>query len=513
MLSENTTGPTLNNATVTPGTREVAVNVNVAAPSDITVGIMIDSDNSTAEEGTDYSISAKSLTINATQTSGTITLTSMDNEDGAETPLQIVLMLTGGVPDGWTLGTTTHTVTIVDDDTAVGFTQATLDIDEPATTKNYDGDVGVRLTTTPAVAVTVTYEVIADLTTLPSGLVPSGAVAATTASGTGQDIEFPTNKTFTFSTTDTGADLTEALADVSIKADTDYEPDEYVVLKIMDHMSFKGSGNNFNIGPEYLVIKIPENDISMVGFVGAASSSFDESAGNRFVEIGAVPNFDSEITVNIAVSSESTAVEDEDYTFVDSLNAKTSLPSSLTIPMGMRAGFRVLPNDDTDDEPAKTLIFDITLPSSAPDGVVLDTSKSRRTLTIFDDDIPPNTISFAPDAPRTVARGGEAQISLEVAPGLTDPARVQIVVSGVSDTSGYTFLAPRMAEGESFDGNVAVIPTISLGNSFIILFTIPSGTADDSVTLTLMPDTTGFPPDWSLGSANASRTLTIDITD
>ena len=194
-------------------------------------------------------------------------------------------LLTGTVPDGCTLGTTTHTVTILDDDTAVNFTQATLDIEEPDMTENYEGNFGVRVTTTSAAAVTVTYEVPTDFTCLPSCLVPSGAMAATTTSGMGQDIEFPTSKTFTFYTTDMGSDLTKALADVSIKADTAYEPDEYVVLEIQDHTSFKDGMNNFNLGNKYLVIKIPENDISMVGFVDTTASSlaFVESTTPRYV--------------------------------------------------------------------------------------------------------------------------------------------------------------------------------------------------------------------------------------
>ncbi|MCY4033623.1 MAG: hypothetical protein OXF19_06285, partial [Hyphomicrobiales bacterium] len=93
---------------------DVAVNVNRPAPRDITLNI--DTTSGTATAGTHFNISPATLTISAGEMSGTITLTGINNTDTGAPQIILTIPQSQSLPDGWTLGTATHTVNLVDDE-------------------------------------------------------------------------------------------------------------------------------------------------------------------------------------------------------------------------------------------------------------------------------------------------------------------------------------------------------------------------------------------------------------
>ena len=136
--NDNAVGFASSASTITEGVNtmaELLVTTVNPAPVDIALNVL---PAGTATEGTDYTISAKSLVIPAGQTSGTITLTGIDDDigEGDETvTLALEESATAPLPAGWELGVHTHVITIVDDDNdaTVEFARGTTRIKEGET--------------------------------------------------------------------------------------------------------------------------------------------------------------------------------------------------------------------------------------------------------------------------------------------------------------------------------------------------------------------------------------------
>ena len=99
---------------------DVEIEVDLPALADITLNI---APTGTAVLNEDYTISGSgisgtSLRIIAGQSSGTITLTSVDDEV-IEEHESIDFMISGNLPEGWMFGTATHRVTLVDNDVRI----------------------------------------------------------------------------------------------------------------------------------------------------------------------------------------------------------------------------------------------------------------------------------------------------------------------------------------------------------------------------------------------------------
>lgn len=105
------------------GTASVVVKVDKPASTDITLNVSA-ATSSTAKSG-NYTITGDNyangaLTIAAGDSSGTVTVTGVDNETTETTARTIVLNFTGTLPAGWGFDPSaplTHTITITDDDT------------------------------------------------------------------------------------------------------------------------------------------------------------------------------------------------------------------------------------------------------------------------------------------------------------------------------------------------------------------------------------------------------------
>ena len=106
------------------GTVDVAVNADLAAPAPIRLNVSATSTDAVEDE--DYMISSGNLTIpdnaNGETASASLTLTGINNDIGEGNKTITLTIPDQPLPLGWVFGTqTTHTVTLLDDDLAIGF--------------------------------------------------------------------------------------------------------------------------------------------------------------------------------------------------------------------------------------------------------------------------------------------------------------------------------------------------------------------------------------------------------
>ncbi len=162
------------------GTRNVAVDLNPAPPSAITLSYTVGG-NATAGSGNDFTIaSSGSVAVVANQSSVSIPVAIIDDnaQESAET---VVLTLTGGGAD-YTVGSpAAHTLTINDNDgttpppttPAASFASASAGIGEASGTHN----VAVNLSPAPPSAITLSYTVGGNATAGTDYTALSGSVA------------------------------------------------------------------------------------------------------------------------------------------------------------------------------------------------------------------------------------------------------------------------------------------------------------------------------------------------
>ena len=402
-LLENTAGPTSNGTPPVPGTAEVAVLVDLPAPRPITLNVNVDP-SSTAEPE-DYSLPS-ALTIPAGQPGGTITLTGIDDSDGEEGSETIVLSLSasGVLPEGWILDeTATHTVTIRDDDLAIGFAVAERTEPESAT-----GD------TQFTVAVEVTVSPKANLT-VPIGIDTTATSASATAGG---DVTYtPTSLTFNANTQTLSQDI-----NFTVRADSVAEEDERLRLRISDDSSFTSGGNNFSVGQRTFDLIIPAND-NTVSFDSSSDTEFGENRGTANVRVNVDRPAPTTITLNVNVDSSSTADPNDDF----------SLPQTVTIRQGQPSGMITLTGVHDDiSEGNETVVLSLSAPAGGlPEGWTVDETATYE-LRILDDDL---AIGFAV-AERTEPEPTTGTTTFTVAVEVTVSPEVELTVPiGVDTTS------------------------------------------------------------------------------
>ena len=104
------------------GVANVPVNINLPAPSPIAFNVSTTA--VTAVEGEDYSLLTSHMTIDAGEQTGSIQV-GIVNDAYTEVDEDIVLTITASdaLPRGWSLGTTSHTLTIESEDRIISFTE------------------------------------------------------------------------------------------------------------------------------------------------------------------------------------------------------------------------------------------------------------------------------------------------------------------------------------------------------------------------------------------------------
>ena len=443
-LLENTAGPTSNGTPPVPGTAEVAVLVDLPAPRPITLDVNVDP-SSTAEPE-DYSLPS-ALTIPAGQPGGTITLTGIDDSDGEEGSETIVLSLSarGSLPEGWSLDeTTTHEVTIRDDDLSVGFAVDDLNGTEPANGST-DFSVRVSLTVPPSAELTVPVEIDATGTTA-------------RVSGGSEDVTY-TSTSLTF---DANTQTLSQNIILTVNADDDAEGAETVRLRIGDHSSYRSGGNDFSIGRETFTLTILAND-NTISFDSASDTELEENRGTANVKVNVNQPTLQTITLNVDVDSSSTA-ESGDY----------SLPSTVTIPATQPSGTITLRGiDDPDGEGNEDIILSLSASGVLPEGWTLDETATH-TVTIRDDDL---AIGFAVaerTEPEPESATGDTQFTVAVEVTVSPEANLTVPI-GI-DTAATSASA---AAG----GDVTYTPTS-------LTFNANTQTLSQDITFTVRADST-----------------------
>ena len=338
--------------------REVTVNVDEPAPADIELVVEVLT-ASTATEGMngDYTIDSKSLTINAGESSGTITVRSVNDDVGeGDKTIMLGIKLAGGtsLPDGWTLGTAMHTVTLKDDDRSIHFvtgaSNTPSEVEEPARPSNANTNksvpIVVGITHAPTANIMVRVEA--------AGFGNKGQTARSSSSLTSEDYIFA-GATLTFPTNM----ITTQTASLTLINTGERDLDETIVLTLTGvGISLADEGQGFVLGDPH-IITIPANDRS-VGFE-LSESSFTEGVGaTGVVTVNVTPPAPADITLTVTPTG--TATKDTDYTIST---------ESLTIDAGESSDtITITSMDDNTPEGDETIILEISLPqgSSLPDG-------------------------------------------------------------------------------------------------------------------------------------------------
>ncbi len=455
-------------------TTGVAVRVEAvqSAPVDITLNV---APSGTATVGTDYRISSRTLTIPAnTRMSEPLILRANDNPDPGGNK-QIVLTLTGNLPEGWDFASDpfTHMVTLRDDDSSVGFefTPGSNTVDEPAS--NTDHNVTVRLTNSPDANVTLQVAVL--------------AASSARSSGTNIDATLVTTSV-DFAAGATGNDLAETVT-INVKHDTLKEAAEFLTIRLNDMSdTLTTGGNNFSWGEqrEYrLNIRASDNTISINS--GMSDSTVVENATSPAEIVVSVDDHASPgpITLNVSVTSSSTppAVAGTDYT----------VPGTLTIDADSRTGtLEITPINDELEE--GDLVLDVTLTgNNLPTGWgLVDSSGNSATslthsLTITDDErLTVRWASGNPTSHTAPATGlNTLTLTAEISSAPSQSIDVGIRFSGPTQGPDYTFIGVTPTNDSCAQFNFPAGATTSqLTQTCKVL--IRSNAAGDTATVTLV---------------------------
>ena len=316
------------------GVATFTATLSAASTADVTVDLGI---TGTATAGDDYNASGNQIVIAAGATSGSITVTAVDDaiDDDAETVIVDITGVTGATEDGEQQATTT----ITDDDDPVVPTVA-LSVDN--TEISEAGGVATFIATLSGAA---TSDVTVDL-----GITGTAANGAD-YNASGMQIVIPTGST-------SGSITVTAVDD-----DTD-EPDETVVVDITNVTGATGSGvaittiiDNDEAGPS---VSLSVDNLAIPEAAGVA---------NVTATLSVVQTAD--VVVDLGVTG--TATTGTDYTIS---------ATQLTIPAGSTtAAATVTAVQDTDVEVNESIIVDIVAVTGAVEAGV-----QQVTITIGDDD-------------------------------------------------------------------------------------------------------------------------------
>jgi hypothetical protein len=350
LVSFQTSNSTIDpEGTGTGGTQNVVVVLNQSTFETVTV--QVTSSSGTATSGNDFTAVNQTLTFNAFETSKTVQVQAV-GDSAAEFTEAFTLTLSN--PTGASLGLSTHSVAIVDDDSspslpAVAFVKDSVTVNEAAGTVS----VGVQISHLPTSNVTVQYS---------------------TADGTataGSDYTGASPTTLTF--TPTGP-LSQTVT-IPITDDAKDENNETFTINLSNP-----SGLTI-VSPSTCTVTIVDNDPTSSGsvpyvFVGSSFYSVGEAGPTVTVEVklSSALSTGQTATVNYA-TVDGTATGGLDYTgaFGTLQFDSTSQTRTVTIPI----------LSDTEIEGNEQFKFSLSNPSGANLGI-----PSQADITIIDDDFP-----------------------------------------------------------------------------------------------------------------------------
>ena len=333
---------TSSNGAESTSSKALTVDLSAASSQNVTVDYAVT--GTATGSGTDYTLANGTLTINAGNTSGTITIASIVNDSLDEANETVIVTLSN--PSNATLGSDdAHTYTINDNDNAPV-------VDFAATSSNGAESVSSK-------ALTV------DLSAASGQDVTVDYAVTGTATGSGTDYTLA-NGTLTISAGSTSGAITIA----SIVDDSLDEANETVIVTL-------SSPSNATLGSDDThTYTINDNDDAPVVDFNTTSSNQAESSSSKALTVDLSAASSNNVTVDYAVTGTATG-SGTDYTLANGTLTITAGATSGTITIGSIV-------DDSLDEPNETVIVTLSNPSNATLG-----SDKVHTYTINDNDSAP----------------------------------------------------------------------------------------------------------------------------
>jgi len=341
----------------------------------------------TATSGSDYNFSTTSITIAAGQTSGSISITSID--DATDEANETVIVDITGVTNGTENGTQQVTATITDDDSSPQVSLALLN--SPLAENGGVAQVVATLSTTSSQAVVVTL-----------------GFTGTATSGSDYNVS-------TTSITIAAGQTSGSISITSIDDASD-EANETVIIDIT------GVTNGTENGTQQVTATITDDDGSPTVSLSLLNSPLAENGG--VAQVIATLSATSAQDVIVALGFTGTATSGSDY------NISTS---SITITAGQTSGsISITSINDASDEANETVIVDIA-------GVTNGTENGTQqvTATITDDDNPPEVTLSLLNSP-LAENGGVAQVVATLSAPSSNNVTVNLGFAGTASSSDYS---------------------------------------------------------------------------
>ena len=458
-ITDNDSAPVVDfNATSSSGAESVSsagltVDLSAASGQNVTVDYAVT--GTATGSGTDYTLANGTLTINAGETSGTITIASIVNDSLDEANETVIVTLSN--PSNATLGSDdAHTYTITDNESA-----PVLYFDAPQSTNGAESISSKAITVTQTAAsgqnVTVDYAVTG------------------TATGSGTDYTLA-NGTLTINAGSTTGTITIA----SIIDDAADEANETVIVTLSNPI-------NATLGSESVyTYTITDNDDAPVVDFNTTSSSGAESVSSVGLTVDLSAASNQNVTVDYAVTGTATG-SGTDYTLAN---------GTLTISAGATSGTITIAGiiDDSLDEANETVIVTLSNPSNATLG-----SDSVHTYTITDNDNAP-VVDFNTTSSSGAESVSSKALTVDLSAASSQNVTVDYAVTGTATGSGTDY---TLANGTLTINAGATSGTITIAS--IVNDSLDE--ANETVVLTL-----SNPSNATLGS-DSVHTYTIDDND
>ena len=459
----------IGDAQAAEGDAALAFSVTLNRRATGTVAVDWATADGTAEAGTDYRAGSGTLTFNAGQTSGTVSVSvSGDSVDEPNETLTVTL----SNPSGATIGDGAGTGTIVDDDDAPrvtlvltpevideagGTSRVTARLDHPSS-----ADTRVTVSAAPAPpAASGDYALSSNLLlTIPAGATESAGLVTIAALDNDADAPDRTVTVSAAATNDQGVVAPRAVA-LTIADD-----DEAPVLSIGDAQAAEGDAGGAALAFSVTLDRAATAEVTVDWATadGTAQAGTDYAAGRGTLTFKAG---ETSGTVSVSVSGDS--VDEPDETFTVTL----SNPSGATLADGVGTGTIA----DDDDAPRVTLVL-------TPE--VIDEAGGTSTVTArLDRPSSADTRVTVSAAPAPPAASGGYALSSNLT--LTIPA-------GATESAGLVTIAALDNDADAPDRTVTVSAAATNDQGVV---------APRAVALTIADDDDA--PSLSIGDAEAAE--------
>ena len=365
--------------------------------------------SSTATTGTDYTAPSGKLTITAGESSGTITIATLDTDGVLDPGETLVVKLTSATTDTRTVAvddTEKLTTTILEQDMVTVSVAAVMVADDDKS-KVEEGE---------------TASFVVALTGAVSGVVQ---VPYTTANVTA---ESGTNKDYTAAsgTLEFAAGDTSKTIEVTTLEDSNNEADETFTVSLTGVTGPAG----VSLGTSSATGTI-EDDDPVSAALGTHTANVAEGADATYAVDLSGGTSTSPVVVNYAVDTSSTAAEDDDY---------TAPSGKLTITAGESSGTITIATLDTDGvlDPGETLVVKLTSASTDTRPVTVD-DMAQVTTTILEQDMVTVSVAavmVADDDKSKVEEGETASFVVALTGAVSGVVQVPYTTANVTAESG-----------------------------------------------------------------------------